>query len=213
LTITAAMRPSKSLHLSLPVWYMQCSACAEFPILRTRLKSHRQIQQNSYLHLAPANASTNMFLDAEYLVELTCHVVAPIILLDVVHTVAARTLLREFADGLKTCGFLRLLIALLAARCTILIVLACFAFMPVVLVEDTHLVATRDTCEDVAFHAAHMNLARVARSTPSKVGCTVTLTCWCSWGVQRHQNLRSSLMAARAMNVSYCRKISGAAIC
>jgi hypothetical protein len=59
-------------------------------------------------------------------VKLTSRVVAPIILLDVVHTVAARTLLREFADGLETCGFLRLLVPFLVARCTILVLVACF---------------------------------------------------------------------------------------
>lgn len=73
---------------------------------------------------------------------LTCHVVASIIFIDAVDTIAARALLRELANSSKTRGFLRLLVTLFAAGCTILVLLTCFAPMPCVLVEDTHLVAT-----------------------------------------------------------------------
>ena len=97
--------------------------------------------------------------------------VAPIVLLEVIDAAGARTFLGQFPNRLETGGFLGPLVSLLAAGRTVLKLVACFAFMPCVLVDNTDLVATCYTFEDVTFHTTEMDLTRIAGAAPSKVGC------------------------------------------
>jgi hypothetical protein len=103
--------------------------------------------------------------------KLTRRTVATIVLLDAIDAAGARTFLGQSSNRLETGGFLGPLVSLLAAERTVLKFLACLAFMPCVLVDNTGVVATYYTCEDVTFHTTEMNLARFAGAAPSKAGC------------------------------------------
>jgi hypothetical protein len=104
-------------------------------------------------------------------------VVATIILLDVVHALRPRALLRELANRFQAGSFLLLLISLFPARSAIIILFTRFAFMPRVFVYDTGFGTAGDTCKDVALLTAQVNLAAIACSAPSEVGCYRLLAC------------------------------------
>jgi hypothetical protein len=117
------------------------------------------------------------FSRARGIIELTRHVVTTIVLFDVVHAIWPWALLRELANRLQACSFLRLLISLFPARRTIIVLLTSLAFMPRVFVNDAGFGAARNTCKDVALFATQVDLAAVACSAPSKVGCHRLLAC------------------------------------
>ena len=96
--------------------------------------------------------------------------VASIILLDIVYTTRPRAFLGQLSDGLETGSFFSPLVPLLAARRTVLKLLARLAFMPCVLVDNTDLMATCHARKYVAFYTAEVDLPGVAGATPPEVG-------------------------------------------
>lgn len=61
---------------------------------------------------------------------LTSHVVASIILLNVITATRTRTLLRNPTDSFQACFFMLFMISLFVARCTIVVLVAGLSFVP-----------------------------------------------------------------------------------
>src|SRR5579871_5439128 len=105
-----------------------------------------QIQQNSCLHLRPVISQLIIF--STWIVDhvqLTCHVVATTILLDIGTASFPRTFFGRSFNG-SLCLFF--FITFLAPTFSVIVILACFPFMPWFLMANTLLESTGRTSKN-----------------------------------------------------------------